>query len=198
MSEGKKRFLKDVRKLLLKGAALKSVILLWVIQQLVQVGRLMKMSVNGTGNLEFYQVVVGGKVTDMVLAILDGKAKLIPEIAVDDVKDENFTYSNGNFVTGCEGKMTCIEKLIMSKVTGQSLTQLMTLDVHHMWFRFCALPEMIKMMNHDDHVEGHKQIVNYARNQVVFIDSIEDWDEFIEVVMKYREILKEKTFSIEY
>lgn len=194
----KKIFTYLIRHLLVKGANLKSVVIVGIIMQLVQTGRLVKMQVNGTGNLEFYQVVVGGNVTDMVLAVLEGKAKLIPEVSVDNVKDEKFTYNHGNFVTSIDEKTVCIEKLVMVKVTGQTLEQLMQLDVHHKWFRFCALPETIIMLEHDEHIESHKKLINYARNQVVYIGSMEDWDYFLFIVVYYRNVLHNNEFSIEY
>ncbi len=194
----KKKMEKPLRKYILKGAALLSVILVnMILQVLIQAGRLIKMAVNGTGNLEFYQVVVDGKATDMVLAVVDGKAKLIPAVAVNSIKDRNFTYSKGNFVTGYQGKMVCIEKFVMSSVTGQTVNQLMQLDVHHMWFRFCALPETLKMISRADHVAGHQIVGGYARNQVIYIDSVDGWDEFINIVMFYRSVLKNRYFSIE-
>ena len=79
---------KPLKKFILEGVALLSVVLVnMILQILEQAGRLIKMAVNGTGNLEFYQVVVDGKATDMVLAVVDGKAKLIPEVAVNSIKD---------------------------------------------------------------------------------------------------------------
>lgn len=69
---------------------------------------------------------------------------------------------------------------------------------HHMWFRFCAIGDMLKSIPQDVHLECHHMIGNYDRGQSLKIESVPDFQYFISRIVQFRTVLKNKKFSIEF
>lgn len=97
------------------------------------------------------------------------------------------------------GRTVKIERVILNYDRyGFAKNAELEMDVHHMWFRFCALVGTLKSMSHDDHMEGHHKIGNYDRGQSVQILNVPDFQYFITEVYKAHEILQNRKFSIEF
>ena len=55
---------------------------------------------------------------------------------------------------------------------------------HHMWFRFCAIGDMLKSISKDEHLRNHIKIGNYDRGQSLKIESVADFNYFISVILQ--------------
>lgn len=69
---------------------------------------------------------------------------------------------------------------------------------HHMWFRFCALADMLISLPQSDHMAGHKKVGNYDRGQSLRIETVSDFRYVISEIAKAHEILLTKKFSLEF
>lgn len=98
------------------------------------------------------------------------------------------------------GKVVSIERIIDDYWnTGKfDRTKLVKKSIHHKWFRFSALPSMIKSLYPEDHGFFHGIIGNYARNQCIIIEDEEEFKQFKNVVIRYDKELREKRFSLEF
>lgn len=69
---------------------------------------------------------------------------------------------------------------------------------HHMWFRFCALADMLISLPQSDHLDGHKKVGNYDRGQSLRIETVSDFRYVISEIEKVYAILLSKQFSLEF
>ena len=196
-AKNKRRFLKPLKKWILEKSNLDSVIDIGFqkINRLVLKGKL-KLITESNG-AKYYQIIWYGVCTDMVIVVREEKAKIIPLVSVPVLSRYTIYECDGNFVITYNKKTICIEKMIMHIVTGESIDELRKKDIHHKWFRFMAMPGMIVPLAKWNHRMGHARTSNYGRNQVVSFNEYH-FNEFIRMIFKYRNIISEKEFGIEF
>ena len=70
-------------------------------------------------------------------------------------------------------------------------------DAHHMWLRCCALPDMLISMDRQKHLRNHQLIGNYDRSQCIVIRDVSDLERFVNEVVRVRNVLENRIFSLE-
>lgn len=202
----KKEFVKPLKRILMQQGKMKSIVFITteVEQELVIAGilKLVKI-VHGSGAVEnkYFQLLDddGNETGIVLLKVKNHRFKIIPDGAIMEMLyDFAFSYYdyNGNVRTKYEGKTVTIEALI------EAFTKKCEVaadgEIHHKWYRFSALPNMIMRMSEERHKEWHSIIGNYARNQVPVIESREEFDLLMKEVRRNNEILADREFSREF
>lgn len=148
----------------------------------------------------YYNVMLQGELTGIaLLKVKDNKYKIVPAGKfVKEVGDVLFRYCDSNsYVTATyKGKACKLEDVVDYIINGTDIIP--GTCIHHKWFRFCALPNTIVRLTKERHRNLHSLIGNYARNQVAMIESLEEFELLISVVITKNEELGNRMFSSEF
>lgn len=202
----KKEFIKVLKRILMQHGKMKSIIFIMPeVEQELIVGGILKLvkTVHGSGAVEniYFQLLddEGNETGIALLKVKHHRFKIIPDgVIMEKLYDYVFKYYDevGNVVTEHSGKTVKIEALIEAFANNHN--DICMGHVHHKWYRFSALPNMIVRMTKERHKEWHSIIGNYARNQVPFIENREEFDLLLKEVRRNNEILADREFSREF
>lgn len=152
------------------------------------------------GRNNWYTVTSGEKEVFRLLEVKDGYFKVVPGGACGNfLMHYKWRHNEKNVAAYIGRKDVCIERVIVCQIKhGIYDARLCNKEAHHMWFRFCALPMMLKEVTREEHLAGHKIVGFYDRSQTLIIESVADFQYMVSQILAMEGEVKNRLFSWEY